>query len=570
MLKNKRFKDKLFRSFIVVGLIPLMFMTLFSYYNTSKVIDEKVNNYIRENIKVMGRLIDSSIGTFINMTNFIGTNEDVQSVLSKDTFQNPEEKFNDIQKIYKITNSILATQSLDVPIYITGKNRFLRFTNMDYFAPIYENINRDILNGKDIREEKAHIYVHRRVDGIYSKDVVIGIIKQIRNIKDNKFIGHVSIDVYDDYFNDIFRNANVYSGNNIYVLDNLGTIITDKLHKNRTGFKFYKDYVATVMNNDSGSFKCNIDNKSYMAYYDTLASTGFKIVETIPLKLINNDKNYIIKVFLFLLILSGIAAVWVSYLLSKNISKPVNKLAELMNCVEKGDMNVNFDISCDDEIGRLGLSFNKMVKEINRLIEEVYVKQYLIKDAEFRTLKAQVNPHFLYNTLESINWMAKMGDCQGVSKMVTTLGKFLRYSISSKGDIITVQEDIEQIDNYLKLQKMRYGEKFNAKIDIEEKVYHKKILKFLIQPLVENAIVHGLEKKRGPGMLTIRGFMENLNICFEIIDDGVGMQSSISKGEGLGMKNVDKRIKIHYGDDYGISFQSKDGLTCVKVVIPSK
>lgn len=306
-----------------------------------------------------------------------------------------------------------------------------------------------------------------------------------------------------------------------------------------------------------------------MAYYDTLESTGFKIVETIPLNLIYNDKTYIINVFLFLLILSGIAAVWVSYLLSKNISKPVNKLAQLMSSVEKGDMNVNFDISCDDEIGRLGLSFNKMVKEINRLIEEVYVKQYLIKDAEFRTLKAQVNPHFLYNTLESINWMAKMGDCQGVSKMVTTLGKFLRYSISSKGDIITVREDIEQINNYLKLQKMRYGEKFNAKIDIEEEIYDKKILKFLIQPLVENAIVHGLEEKRGPGMLIIRGFMENSNICFEIIDDGVGMENSISKGEGLGMNNVDKRIKIHYGDEYGISFGSGNGLTTVKIVIPS-
>lgn len=570
MLKSGKFKDKLFRSFIIVGIIPLIITTIFSYYNTSRIINDKVNRTIKDNIKVMARLIDSSMGTFISMTNFIANNAEIQGILMKNSYKSYDEKFSDIQEIYKITNSILAAQKLDIPIYITGQKKFLRFTNMISFAPIYEDINSDIFKNADhsVREEHLYINIHRRVDGKERKDIVAGIVKQIRDIKHDKALGYVSLDIYDEYFDDIFKNAKVYKGNNIYILDNSGTIITDKLYKNKTGFAFYEEYLKYVMDNKSGAFSCIIDGRKSIAYFDTLESTGFKIVETIPENAIDNDKKNIITFFLLMLFLFGITAVWVSYLLSKNISKPVNRLTELMNSVEKGDRDVTFDIKCDDEIGRLGVSFNKMVKEINRLIDEVYLKQYLLKDAEFKTLKAQVNPHFLYNTLESINWMAKMGDCSGVSTMITTLGKFLRYSISTKGDIVTVKEDMEQINNYLKLQKMRYGDKFKTEINIEEDIYEKKILKFLIQPLVENAIVHGLEPKRGKGMLIIRGFKDSSNLCFEVIDDGIGMKKGQSVGEGVGMENVNKRIKIHYGDEYGLCYEQKGELTCVRIVIP--
>lgn len=563
-------KGKLFSFFIIMGITPLIFMTLFSYFNTSRVIDNKVNNSIRDNIKIMSGLISSQMNTFLSITDYISNEEDVKSILIKDNYLNYEEKFKDIQKIYKITNLVIASQKLDLPIYITGKNSLSYYTNMDFVPSIYEDINSDIFREADKSAllKEPYICVHRRVDGKYRKDIVMGIVQQIKDINTDKVLGYISLDVYDDYFNDIFNNAKAYKGDNIYVLDKTGVIVTDKLSKNQTGFKFYNKYLNTILSSKSGTFSCSIDGKDYIAYFDTVDENGFKVVETIPKDIIYSDRINIVKFFIVMLMLFIAAAVWLSYLLSKYISNPVNKLAELMQSVERGDRTVNFDVKYDDEIGHLGRSFNNMVKEIHRLIDDVYMKKYMLKDAEFEALKAQVNPHFLYNILESINWMAKMKNCSDISRMITTLGKFLRYSISSKGDIVTVEEDMKQVENYLKLQEMRYGDEFRTEINIDKEIYNQKILKLLIQPIVENAIVHGIEPKIGQGLLIINGYKDNENICFEIIDNGVGMGNSTSSGEGLGMKNVDKRIKIHYGEEYGIFAESACSMTCVKIIIP--
>jgi two-component system sensor histidine kinase YesM len=570
IFKNGLFRDKLFKAFIFVGIIPLFLMGSFSYYDTSRLINEKVNTSVKENLEVMGKLIDSSIGTLISITSYIGQNEDVQTVLKKKEYSSYEEKFNDVQRIYKITSSVLATQKLDVPIYISGMNKYSRFSTTDYFPPIYSDINAEIFAQIDAKDNKELLYIHRRVDGKERKDIVLSIGRQVKNIKEGDKSGYVILDMYDDYFNDIFKSVNVYKENNIYVLDNKGIIVTDKLNKNRTGFKFYSEYVDKVLDDESGSFKCTIAGKESIAYFTTLSNTGFKLVETVPVAAMYRDRVFIVRTFIILIALFGMMAIIVSLVLSKTISRPVNELASLMKRVETGELNVNFDIHSEDEIGQLGHSFNNMVREINRLIDEVYVKQYLLKEAEFKALKAQVNPHFLYNALESIKWMAKLEDKEGVILMVTSLGKFLRYSISSKGDIVSVSEDIEQVNNYLTIQKIRYGDKIEVSLDIEEDLYVKSIIKLLLQPLVENAIIHGLEQKRGKGKLWIKGYKLNSDLCFEIIDDGVGMGNSSAKGEGIGIDNVDRRIKLHYGEAYGVSFERKEELTIVKFIIPDK
>lgn len=564
-------KGRLFSLFIIMGIVPLILMTIFSYFNTSRIINDKVNNSIKDNIKIMSRLVDSSMNSFESISSFVANDDDVKTILMKNDYLNYDEKFNDIQKIYRITNLVLATQKLDIPIYITGKNSLSYYTNMDFFPSIYQDLNSDIFKQADKNAllKKPYIYVHRRVDGKYRKDIVIGIVEQIVDIQSDKVIGYVSLDVYDDYFNDIFNSVKAYKDDDIYILDKSGYIVTDKYYKNKTGFRFDDKYVNTILSNKSGTFNCSIDGRDYVAYFDTVEKTGFKVVETIPKSIIYSDRVNIVKFFIIMLVLFAAGAVWVSYMLSKYISNPVNKLAELMSSVEKGDRTVNFDVRYDDEIGRLGTSFNNMVKEIHRLIDDVYVKKYMLKDAEFEALKAQVNPHFLYNILESINWMARMRHCDDISDMIMTLGKFLRYSISTKGDIVTIAEDMKQVGNYLKLQKMRYGDKFTVKIHIDEEIYDNKILKLLVQPIVENAIVHGIEPKMGNGLIIINGYRDENNICIDIMDDGVGMNnSSKSTGEGLGMNNVDKRIKIHYGEEYGLSVGTQYEMTCVRLTIP--
>ncbi|WP_138205572.1 sensor histidine kinase [Haloimpatiens lingqiaonensis] len=563
------FKDKLFRGFLLVGILPLLSMTIFFYHNTSKSITSKLDISVKENLEVVSKLIDSSLGSFISISNYISENKEVREILKKKDYNSYEEKFSDIQKIYRITSGVLATQKRDVPIYITGMSRYSHFSTTDYYPPIYENLNSDFFKLIDKRENEKFLYVHRRVDGKDRKDIVMAIGKEIKDIESGEKIGYVVVDLYDDYFNDIFKYLKVYKDNNIFVLDRDGKIITDKINKNKTGFYFYEEYLDEVLKNNKGKFPCTLNNKKYTAYFTTLSDTGLKIVEIIPQSQLYKDKRVIIFTFMLLLILFAVLAIITSFVLSKNISKPINELSDLMDRVEKGDRNVNFSIDTEDEIAHMGNSFNNMLKEINRLIEEVYVKQYLLKEAEFKALKAQVNPHFLYNTLESINWMAKLGDLQGVSTMVTSLGKFLRYSISKKGDIVTIEEEMQQVNNYLTIQKIRYGDKFQVFIEVEEDVYKQNILRLLIQPLVENAITHGLEQKRGKGKLIIKGYLEENIIYIDVIDDGIGVGNSNSSGEKIGLSNVDNRIKIQYGDEYGATLLSEEGFTISRISIPA-
>ena len=565
---NKSFGNRLFKAFMLIVLIPVIVMSAFYYKNLSEFTETKINNSVTENLEFTSKLIDSTISSFIKITNYMSYNDDVQSILKTKEYNTYDDRFKDIQAMYKISSGVLATQSFEVPIHIIDLNRKSRFSTTEYNVPIYEDSRGNFFDIMDSNEGKELSFIHRRVDGKESKDIVMAVGKQVRDKQEGEALGYIISDVYDDYFTDVFKNTNLYEDNNIYVIDKNGYIITDKKYKNMTGFKFYEEYLSYILENNKGTMEMDIDEVTYKAYFTTSPHTSIKIIELIPKRIIYKERHLAIVTFIIFIVIILFMCITASYMLSKSISQPINELSGLMKKVESGEREVNFHIKTEDEIGQLGKSFNDMVKEINRLIKEVYEKQYLVQESEFKALKAQVNPHFLYNTLESIHWMAKLKDYEGVTDMVVSLGKLLRYSTNKNSDIVKVKEEIEQIKNYLRIQKIRYSDKFEVVINIEEEVYDKYMLRFLLQPIVENAITHGLEQKMGKGIIEIRGIIKDENICFEILDNGVGFGNSKSKGEGIGMDNVNSRVKIHYGEAYGLIVEEKDGFTSVKILIP--
>ncbi|WP_051986281.1 cache domain-containing sensor histidine kinase [Clostridium amazonitimonense] len=565
---NKSFGNRLFKAFMLIVLIPVIVMSAFYYKNLSEFTETKINNSVTENLEFTSKLIDSTISSFIKITNYMSYNDDVQSILKTKEYNTYDDRFKDIQAMYKISSGVLATQSFEVPIHIIDLNRKSRFSTTEYNVPIYEDSRGNFFDIMDSNEGKELSFIHRRVDGKESKDIVMAVGNQVRDKQEGEALGYIISDVYDDYFTDVFKNTNLYEDNNIYVIDKNGYIITDKKYKNMTGFKFYEEYLSYILENNKGTMEMDIDEVTYKAHFTTSPHTAIKIIELIPKRIIYKERHLAIVTFIIFIVIILFMCITASYMLSKSISQPINELSGLMKKVESGEREVNFHIKTEDEIGQLGKSFNDMVKEINRLIKEVYEKQYLVQESEFKSLKAQVNPHFLYNTLESIHWMAKLKDYEGVTDMVVSLGKLLRYSTNKNSDIVKVKEEIEQIKNYLKIQKIRYSDKFEVVINIEEEVYDKYMLRFLLQPIVENAITHGLEQKMGKGIIEIRGIIKNENICFEILDNGVGFGNSKSKGEGIGMDNVNSRVKIHYGEAYGLIVEEKDGFTSVKILIP--
>ncbi len=283
-------------------------------------------------------------------------------------------------------------------------------------------------------------------------------------------------------------------------------------------------------------------------------------------------------------ILFSVVAAWS---LSRSIYLPIKKLHDVTATITKNDLQALVTSDNVDEITELGLSFNIMIGKIRDLLDSKIKEQENLKKAEMRALQAQINPHFLYNTLDTIIWMAESKKYKQVIEIVSALSKFFRISLSKGRDWITIAEEIEQTRSYLTIQKIRYRDVLDFKIECDEAVSAYTILKLILQPLVENALYHGIKNKRQGGTITVRAKMKNdSEVLLEVEDDGIGFtpeklaqlqaeladdSGDIRMESGFGVGNVNKRIRLYYGKQYGLSVRSEYNTgTCVTLIIPAK
>ncbi len=273
---------------------------------------------------------------------------------------------------------------------------------------------------------------------------------------------------------------------------------------------------------------------------------------------------------LLLAILVWIACVVISLgallFFSTNISGRIRKLHGTMEEVQQGNLEAAMADEQQDEIGDLTRGFNTMVAELRRLIEEVYKGKIRQKKYEMTALRAQINPHFLYNSLSLINWKALGIGADDISKATLALSRYYRTSLNKGKNVMSIREEIDNVRAYLEIQEMFHDYNFEVNIDVAEDILELKTLNLILQPLAENAIVHGIDRKReGTGVLTITGELEDSCVLLKVADNGVGMSAEkaeqilSSKSSGYGLRNVDSRIKLQYGDEYGLSVSSIEG-----------
>ena len=275
-------------------------------------------------------------------------------------------------------------------------------------------------------------------------------------------------------------------------------------------------------------------------------------------------------------------------LVSGHIADPIKKLCNYTKRSENDLLENNLKSNIL-EIDELSYNFNDKIIRIKELIENIKIEQKNKKNTELWLLQAQINPHFLYNTLDTVVWMAEAGDSKKVVDMITALSSFLRIGLNKGKKFIQIREEIRHIESYLKIQKFRYDDILEYSIEIEDSLYDMRILKLLLQPLVENALYHGIKYKREGGGIRIRGYEKDNNIILEVIDNGVGMdENKLNKikavientslensdiirttGDSFGLYNVAERIRLYYGNEYGLDIDSKENIgTKVTIVLP--
>jgi len=344
--------------------------------------------------------------------------------------------------------------------------------------------------------------------------------------------------------------------------------------------------LISKMNKEMGYFISNIRGEKYLIAYIISKSTGWKFANILPYSSILKNIATVRIVLLLVYISIFVMVIYFGFLFSKGITKPLERLTNEMKLVEEGKFQEIAKMDANikkggDEIAQLEYDFHLMVEKINTLIKDNYLKQIAIKESEFKALQAQINPHFLYNTLESINWLAKLSKQNQISIMVKALGNLLRNSISNKREVISLRDEMNILEDYIAIQKCRYEERLDFAMSISEEYWHYMIPKLSIQPLVENSIQYGLEKILGVCRIRVWAEPEENGLKIWVQDNGPGIDKDIltklnkgeikPKGSGIGIKNIDDRIKIIFGTEYGVNVDSILGEgTKICVFIPYK
>lgn len=403
-----------------------------------------------------------------------------------------------------------------------------------------------------------------------------------RIMKDNlgRKIGTLLITIDETYLANLYTS--VLNGSNyIYIIDNDGSIISHT-NKNMRGMnfimidnfrKFYGANQFHIIQKSQGKYL--ISN-----YYDT--QTGWTIIEEMPVASVFSEISKVLYIIFAFLGVCLALAVIVSYYVSYRISRPLLNLCNSMDQVKEGNFDVISNVKGYKEIDQLKHSFNGMAHEIKLLLEDIKKKEAFKRQAELDFLRAQINPHFLYNTLFSIKCSVELGKNQQVIYMLSAFIDLLKMSLREDADLITLNEEVETTEKYIILEQMRYGDKLSFEIEMEENTKECMVPALILQPIVENAIFHGIEAKDDMGILVITSKIENEKLYISIIDDGVGMTgetieslleqcnlNEYKKSKSIGIVNVAHRIKFNFGTEYGIGIDSEIGIgTTVTLILP--
>lgn len=318
---------------------------------------------------------------------------------------------------------------------------------------------------------------------------------------------------------------------------------------------------------DSGHYVQKINGINYFFTYTRSKLTGWTIVNILPYQTVFKQILWIRNALLLVFLVIFLFAIYISMQLARTITRPIEHLTETMKRAEQGDFESPLDSEEQggrrDEIGVLQSDFRKMLQKINILITENYTKQLAVKDAQFKALQAQINPHFLYNTLESVNWLAKVNHAHQIARMVQCLGNLLRSALSNNEAIIALGDEITLLNDYITIQKIRFGERLDFRLDLDSQWLNLCIPKLSLQPIIENAIHHGLEQTLNVCEIRVSAVSEPDALRIIVEDNGPGFPPDFlhklergeitPKGYGIGLKNIAERMRLIFGNAYGLS-----------------
>lgn len=565
-IHNMNLGKKLLISYILFAVFPILIIGSFVCLLSFRIMLKQTKEYANLTIERINNEADDYIEGIERQSYSVYTDQEIQEILKntqKDSFSQLQ---NNNEYIQKRLIGMWVMDKYIVGSYLCGANGNAYYTNINERTNIHPQ---DVFSGESWYEtitngSKKGVWTGVHSDAKYSDASpleIISYIHAVSSIRTGDYLGYLVIDIDTQILEQFVSDKAQILGGAVSIIDKSGTVMYSSDAK--TGGKGY-----------SGPF---------IALEHTSPKTGW-IVRT-EISWFQFGKE-IVKVMLLTACIAAVCFfvfVRLSKKLSRGITAPIEELQRAIERVDEGDLEVTVTVIYEDEIGKLSRSFNNMVANMKHLIEKVYLTQLAKKEAEFSALQSQINPHFMYNTLETVNMMAILDGNYAISDVLTAFGKILRVNLDQKHNIITLKKELEYIRNYLIIMQMRDKELFDFAIEASEEAENCTLPKLTLQPIVENSILHGFQEKLQKRMIKISAEVQYGIMTLIIQDDGKGMtpekleylrqslelEESLGKDNSIGLNNVNERCHLYFEDAFSLKIDSTRGVgTTVMITAP--
>ncbi|GJM77727.1 sensor histidine kinase [Paenibacillus sp. HMSSN-139] len=453
-----------------------------------------------------------------------------------------------------------------ITIYIDNKTLYSDKQYIKYTEELPETVKQQALNAAG-----SPVYTH--IDDPQAGTSYVTLARSLSYFSLRQPYGILTINIDDKEIYSLIEKENV--NKSVYIIDDTGRVISsgDTAMKGQQLFDVYP--IQADLTLSGGKFDTRVDGQERFFTYKKL-SNGWTTVITVPYDELLANTNQATKRIVWISITVIAVAALLIFVTAKVITKRIEVLLQQIRKVERGNFQVKRKPMGNDEIGQLSYAFQKMAARIQELIDEVYVKEIAVKDSELTTLQAQINPHFLYNTLSSISSLALKEGSMQVYQMVSHLSKYYRISLNKGKRVVLLEQEIQLVKNYVSIQEIRFRGMLHMHYDLDESLFNRTVIKLILQPFIENCINHAIWNEAGIHII-VKLKEEGEDLLLQVIDDGQGMTrerleeafSKASNQSGYGIKNVDDRIKLAYGERYGVEVFSRLGIgTNVTIRLP--
>ncbi|TCZ77121.1 sensor histidine kinase [Paenibacillus albiflavus] len=573
---DKSLKRKLLLLLLIAVVLPQLVTGVVSYRMASSVTEEKEKLSGMNTLKQINDKIDFVIRDVESMSIFLIGQKDIQTYLSND--------YEDANSWYLNTgflSNLAFTKKYISNITLTSLKNYSPLSN----TTIFESGLTALLENNEKANDKwwTPLYENMTADGLKR---VISLVRPIRSLNTFKPLGRLSISIDENEIRGYLTNSGWESKGYVVLIDEHNRILSSANQEWLN--KSIEELLPGLgpMDGKSGSFAYRHGEVENTILYSEISKLGWKLIGVIPMEIYTAQNQYVLGVTAVAVGISLVFSIIVVIFFILWVTRPLTVLSRTMKDINPDEALPTYVVKSKDEVGLLLHSFNKLSDRIQRLKVQVQMNEALKKEADIMALQAQINPHFLYNTLSSIHWMALMSKEKQIAEMVGALSDFLRFSLNKGEEFCPVQQEVAHARNYSYIMSIRFQEKFDVVFYIDPELNSKRILKLLLQPLIENSIMHGIQKKKEFAHVYVHGKLHGQTMIFVVEDTGIGIEpdqlqkihrqlsemdtDEVKEGRaGYGLRNVHKRLLLHYGNDTGLVIESEAGVgTRISFTIP--